>query len=132
MESRVIKFRGFEPLNNCIIYFDGIAPYSKSGHVKMFALPVGDQSLTDGSYCSMNINNIKLMQFTGLKDTNGLEIYESDILTDEYGSIGIVEWNNDDASFIIKYGDEIQSFDAPEAWAIVKGNIYENKELLTE
>jgi len=76
----------------------------------------------------------ELMQYTGLKDKNGKEIYEGDILKDTYGLIKIKEMeegtftytddkNNLGGVFPIDYS-ELKNCE-------IIGNIYENKELLT-
>ena len=77
----------------------------------------------------------ELMQFTGLHDKNGKEIYESDILKDK-DNIGIVFWNDLRAMFGIdpSITDKpsakfIAPFDDWSDWEVI-GNIYENKELL--
>ncbi|WP_282804259.1 YopX family protein [Clostridium tetani] len=70
-----------------------------------------------------------VMQYTGLKDKNGVEIYEGDIIKYQRKGIEellVVEWCKDYASFMfghikvefaLRYGEVI-------------GNIYENPELL--
>lgn len=77
-----------------------------------------------------------LMQFTGLKDKNGKEIYEGDICNcREYGCFGIIKWSEDEAGFYfyVVYGDgtfdEESVYDYADELEVI-GNIYENPELL--
>ena len=81
-------------------------------------------------------------QYTGLKDKNGKEIYEGDILkTDKF--IGVIEYNDIVAAFVVKINDSTDNY---YHWSFLNegditrnsqlqytekiGNIYENPELL--
>lgn len=82
-------------------------------------------------------DDVELMQYTGVKDKNGKEIYEGDILffRDENMKY-IVVWQ--DAAFIIKsieirkYSEKMYWLDDTEICCEIVGNIYENKKLLEE
>jgi len=84
----------------------------------------------------------KLMQYTGLKDKNGKDIYEGDIVTGYWMDIF-----DQPQKFVIKWGGNYPAFDCYDTdgkyhdfeynllmndeieWEIV-GNIYENPELI--
>lgn len=83
--------------------------------------------------------NIELVQYTGLKDKDGKEIYEGDIIKDYENWVGIVEWDKKDCFFNINYPiqNETMMFDDafdsnPERNAEIIGNIYKNPELKGE
>lgn len=89
--------------------------------------------------CSSMLNNgfFNLMQYTGLKDKNGKEIYEGDIICQfkgsEYETHYIVRWRDDHAGFWLYFKNEphLDLNHYREKLEVI-GNIYENPELTKE
>ena len=89
-----------------------------------------------------NLDFIELMQYTGLKDKNGKEIYEGDIIEirgQNYKYIAEIIWDDEKAGYDLKeINTSIPDYllNMPELFVDrisqikVIGNIYENPELL--
>ena len=134
---REIKFRVL--IDNKIYYQDKYNAYGDN----LASIDICKETITITSFYNYeNVyrfedEKVKLMQYTGLKDKNGKEIYEGDILffRDENMKY-VVVWQ--DAAFIIKsieirkYSEKMYWIDDVEICCEIVGNIYENKNLLEE
>ena len=106
---REIKFRAWDKENKKIISWEDIKVYE-------------DNSPYLSDYFNFKNTPIILMQYTGLKDKNGKEIYEGDIVYSTYYRHNI---EIEDIFTMYKW------FDYPESEEFeIIGNIYENPELL--
>ena len=85
------------------------------------------------SYCGYDRDNIELMQYTGLKDKNGVKIFEGDIVCVE-DEICYVAWSEYYSAFVLRFTDcecnEDMLGDFESKYLEAIGNIYENPELL--
>lgn len=141
---REIKFRAWFPKAKRLLHFDEVViddEYDRlairlvdSDAVQRYGHLAGESYLPNEPF--------ELMQYTGLKDKNGKEICEGDIVRlggwwDACGSAGyekpevLVEWDNENCGFnpFANYDSDcgVRHF-ANECEVI--GNIYENPELL--
>ncbi|EGP4879320.1 hypothetical protein CUN34_03080 [Enterococcus faecium] len=86
------------------------------------------------------IDKYELMQSTTLKDKNGVEIFEGDVVITSKGAIGYVAYLQQEAGFVVVlkksdyrlgHRNTGESYDVATAHEVI-GNIYENSELLEE
>lgn len=81
MKQREIKFRMYDT-SLCVMYTDKMNNEIKN----LWALP-----LSSGGVLVSDEDRI-LMQFTGLKDKNGVDIYEKDYIIDRHNQRVLVEY----------------------------------------
>lgn len=97
-------------------------------------LPSGEGVLLNGGFTK----DLRLMQYTGLKDKNGVEIFEGDILQTDKGR-GKITWEEaqywleceDTWPYNLRLAADItRNYEVGYDTSEVIGNIYENPELL--
>ena len=117
---REIKFRAWDKENE------------EMYDVAMIDVETGEVAYTDhptGYNADALLEQVELMQYTGLKDKNGKEIYEGDILKDcDTREIKTVIWHKN--CFILRDTKGFYQWTYFEDEHEVIGNIYENSDLL--
>lgn len=118
---RELKFRSWDRVNKILTY----NPINAINFENQILL-------NDGKFYDIDKTDYILMQYTGLKDANGKEIYEGDVVKIENykyvidyqdGSFGAT-WLQDDS---VWYSCATSFFEEREC--VVIGNIYKNPEL---
>lgn len=122
MEKREIKYRCFSK------------QYKTMHGVTMMLFDTNELDHEENLGEPKNMDGFEIMQFTGLKDKNGKEIYEGDVVkykdhpTGVEDGTGNVYWK--DGKWMVTWS-MIPLGDFGTAWLKIIGNIYEHPELLT-
>jgi len=122
---RKIKFRAWDKSDK-IMYYNvqtGIV-FDDESHYD-FRRFIGHQERDD-------YHEWELMQYTGLKDKLGNEIYEADVLETKEGCCGVVTYNEGQYVLSTQYGSYNNDlfYLVKNHGGIVEGNVHENPELL--
>lgn len=132
--TREIKFRAWDKdtrqmIDNIITYLGAYDQYDDK--TKMWSI---------GSMMEKGDNSrFEFMQYTGLKDVNGIDIYESDIVRTRGGIAGVVEFgsvfideDNYPLCWFIQCKTPVTLDGDSSDWLMVIGDIHSNPELLEE
>lgn len=76
---------------------------------------------------NIDVDYKTISEYTGLTDKNGKKIFEGDILKNRFDEIGIIEYQQERATFVLKYNKYVLW---TKSEVEVIGNIFENPELL--
>lgn len=130
--TREIKFRAWDRSNKAMLTrFD----IDGEGTNQIRDIRIGFQEIQEGRKITTHTDDVILMQFTGLLDKNGKEIYEGDIVkyiieNSTAMRIGTVEWCI--AGWIVNAGMHYSDWSFCNQWRVeIIGNIYENSDLLS-
>ncbi|MCM3216139.1 YopX family protein [Niallia taxi] len=115
----------------------GVSEYEELIPVQTIAFDNSDVDLVtdkEGEEYSFIENNLRMiLQYTGLKDKSGVEIYEGDILQNSDGKRFVIKWGINSNGFVAQTNEtqgKVYSSYHLSFKTIVIGNIYKNPNLL--
>ena len=123
--NRTTKFRGKRIDDGSWVYGNLFNWYRRTA-----VIPIIGDGVRNGSIIGNEVDPETVGEFTGLLDKNGEEIYEGDVLNNEFGGIWAVRFNKD--GFWECYDDPNGGYflsDYLKSSAIIS-NIHDNPELL--
>ncbi|NGC42137.1 hypothetical protein G0X75_13385 [Staphylococcus aureus] len=121
----VLKFRAWDKLGKEMHKVSAIDFSSKGARIIRLA---GVQSNSKGDHKRWH-SSVELMQSTGFKDVNGVEIYEGDIVQDSYsGEVSFIEFK--EGAFYITFSNVTELLSENDDIIEIVGNIFENEMLL--
>ena len=91
-----------------------------------------DGNLFNENYKTAEFKNIELLQFTGLKDNGGQELYEADVIKFNDGIddiYGLISYDDEDGAYRVSYENITEHLSEREGDFEIVGNIFENPDL---
>ncbi|HEQ2842145.1 TPA: YopX family protein [Streptococcus pyogenes] len=126
------KFRAFNKKTKKMYSIDGF----KSSERKIYRCSLANDEFRSGRletfhFVEDNLDDYILMQSTGLKDKNGIEVFDGDIMFYEQDcyQYTLVKYDKDKLAFVLYDGCERLYHELWEPGEVI-GNIYENPKLL--
>jgi len=138
---REIKFRAWEKNRKEMLEVLGI--FFEVGTIRHKPLKLkGNTNPFHEGYPNTYFKDIELMQYTGLKDVSGKEIYEGDVVKNDYGDLHEIKFGELLLDTMDNVGQHIGFYGKPLGqnptcecvgigdWKEIIGNVYEHPELL--
>lgn len=91
-----------------------------------------DDNLFNSDYKVAEFKDIELLQFTGLKDNGGQELYEADVIKFNDGIddiYGLISYDDEDGTYCVSYENITEHLSDREGDFEIVGNIFENPDL---
>lgn len=135
-----IKLRAWDKNNKYMITMENYNPdeyffrFDNFGNIEVYGAN-SESNYIDAGIDYDKLDDVILMECTGLKDTKGKEIYLGDIIFDEdgeYSKTCVIDWSDEQAKFFGKSVYDYEVYDMDEICGEIIGNIYNNPELVSK